>query len=189
METTDFGMIAGQWSSTDCRQFVDLSMFGPWLPGVKVMHASDSALPLYYHHHLLICGMAPISWPRLVGRPLLYSISAFASLGVFLFGYDQGVMSGIITGPHFRNYFNSPTPIEVGTMVAVLEVGAFITSIAAGQIGDIIGRRGTLFAGAVVFAIGGAVQTLTTGFYVMVVGRVISGLGVGLLSWVFVFLI
>ncbi|KAI9445090.1 general substrate transporter [Lactarius indigo] len=126
--------------------------------------------------------MAPVSWPRLVGRPLLYSISAFASLGVFLFGYDQGVMSGIITGPHFRKYFNSPNSLEVGTMVAVLEVGAFITSIAAGQVGDIIGRRGTLFAGAVVFGIGGAVQTLTTGFYVMVVGRVISGLGVGLLS-------
>jgi hypothetical protein len=28
--------------------------------------------------------MAPVSWPRLVGRPLLYSITAFASLGVFL---------------------------------------------------------------------------------------------------------
>ncbi|KAF8269317.1 general substrate transporter [Lactarius quietus] len=129
--------------------------------------------------------MAPVSfgsWPRLVGRPLLYSISAFASLGVFLFGYDQGVMSGIITGPHFRKYFNYPSSLEVGTMVAVLEIGAFITSIAAGKVGDIIGRRGTLFAGAVVFGIGGAVQTLTTGFYVMVVGRVISGLGVGLLS-------
>ena len=115
-------------------------------------------------------------------------------------------MSGIITGPHFRNYFNSPGSLEVGTMVAVLEVGAFstssmlgafqcdyltfpqVTSLAAGQIGDIVGRRGTLFAGAVIFAIGGAVQTLTTGFYVMVIGRVISGLGVGLLSWVFAFL-
>ncbi|KAI0274743.1 general substrate transporter [Gloeopeniophorella convolvens] len=120
--------------------------------------------------------------PRLVGQPLLYTISAFASLGVFLFGYDQGVMSGIITGPHFRKFFDSPSPIEVGTMVAVLEIGAFITSIAAGQVGDIIGRRGTLLTGAVVFGIGGAVQTFTTGFRVMVVGRVISGLGVGLLS-------
>ena len=90
-------------------------------------------------------------------------------------------------------------------MVAVLEVGAFsksagtvlcldlsevlstgaysaVTSVAAGQIGDIVGRRGTLFSGAVVFAIGGAIQTLTPGFWVMVVGRIISGLGVGLLS-------
>lgn len=34
-------------------------------------------------------------------------------------------MSGIITGPHFRKFFNNPGPIEVGTMVAVLEIGAF----------------------------------------------------------------
>jgi hypothetical protein len=34
-------------------------------------------------------------------------------------------MSGIITGPHFRRYFNHPKAIELGTMVAILEVGAF----------------------------------------------------------------
>jgi hypothetical protein len=34
-------------------------------------------------------------------------------------------MSGIITGPYFKNYFNQPTDIQVGVMVAVLEVGAF----------------------------------------------------------------
>ncbi|CDO73512.1 hypothetical protein BN946_scf185013.g147 [Trametes cinnabarina] len=119
---------------------------------------------------------------RLVGQPLLYAISVFASLGVFLFGYDQGVMSGVITGPYFRKFFNEPTAIEVGTMVAVLEIGAFVTSVAAGRVGDTLGRRGTLFSGAVVFAIGGAIQTFTLGFWTMVVGRIISGLGVGLLS-------
>ncbi|KAF8414704.1 general substrate transporter [Boletus edulis BED1] len=67
-------------------------------------------------------------------------------------------------------------------MVAVLELGALATSIAAGRVGDIIGRKGTLFVGALVFTIGGAVQTFTTGFYVMIIGRVISGFGVGLLS-------
>ncbi|KAK7468783.1 hypothetical protein VKT23_003284 [Stygiomarasmius scandens] len=119
---------------------------------------------------------------RLVGQPLLYAISVFASLGVFLFGYDQGVMSGIITGPFFRKYFDTPDAFEIGTMVAVLEVGAFITSVAAGRVGDIIGRKGTLFIGALVFTVGGAVQTLTNGFWTMIVGRVISGFGVGLLS-------
>ncbi|KAJ7786197.1 general substrate transporter [Mycena metata] len=119
---------------------------------------------------------------RLVGQPLLYAISIFASLGVFLFGYDQGVMSGVITGPHFVKYFNEPTPGEIGMMVAVLEIGAFFTSIAAGRVGDMIGRKGTLFLGAVIFTIGGAVQTFTLGFWSMIVGRVISGCGVGLLS-------
>ncbi|TFY77217.1 hypothetical protein EWM64_g6795 [Hericium alpestre] len=138
-------------------------------------------------HHLCPCSMSDVaprrSRRRLVGQPLLYSISIFASLGVFLFGYDQGVMSGIITGPHFRKFFNSPGSVELGTMVAVLEIGAFITSLAAGRVGDIIGRRGTLFIGAIVFGIGGAIQTFTTGFSVMVVGRIISGFGVGLLSY------
>ena len=50
--------------------------------------------------------------------------------------------------------------------------------------GDIIGRKGTLFAGAFIFTIGGAIQTFTTGFHVMIIGRVVSGFGVGLLSWV-----
>lgn len=38
---------------------------------------------------------------------------------------NASVMSGVITGPHFRKYFNEPGPVEVGTMVAVLEIGAF----------------------------------------------------------------
>ncbi|KIY51546.1 general substrate transporter [Fistulina hepatica ATCC 64428] len=119
---------------------------------------------------------------RLVGQPLLYAISIFASLGVFLFGYDQGVMSGIITSSQFNAFFKGPSSIETGSMVAILEIGAFATSLAAGQVGDIIGRKGTLFLGALVFTIGGAVQTFTTGFIVMLIGRIVSGFGVGLLS-------
>ncbi|KAI4521745.1 general substrate transporter [Schizophyllum commune Loenen D] len=126
--------------------------------------------------------MAPSRERRLVGQNLLYAISIFASLGVFLFGYDQGVMSGLITGPHFTRFFQQPTALETGSMVAMLEIGAFITSLAAGRVGDTIGRKGTLFIGAVVFTIGGAVQTFTPGFVIMVVGRIISGFGVGLLS-------
>ncbi|KAJ7225628.1 general substrate transporter [Mycena pura] len=127
---------------------------------------------------------SPPSYRRLglVGQPLLYAISIFASLGVFLFGYDQGVMSGIITGNYFIEYFNEPTAGELGMMVSVLEIGAFVTSLAAGRVGDILGRRGTLFLGALVFTVGGAVQTFTVGFWSMIVGRVVSGFGVGLLS-------
>ncbi|KAF9447011.1 hypothetical protein P691DRAFT_732189 [Macrolepiota fuliginosa MF-IS2] len=130
----------------------------------------------------MVAPMYPKPRRRLVGKSLLYAISMFASLGVFLFGYDQGVMSGVITGPHFINFFQTPNAIRVGTMVAVLEIGAFATSIAAGRVGDIIGRKGTLFVGAVVFTLGGVVQTFTVGFWTMVLGRIVSGFGVGLLS-------
>ena len=40
----------------------------------------------------------------------------------------------------------------------------------------------TLFCGAVLFTVGGAIQTFTVGYVVMVIGRVVAGFGVGLLS-------
>lgn len=139
--------------------------------GERLQNWVSVFLSFYNHnHHLPTCNMATLlsgSRPRLVGRPLLYSITAFASLGVFLvshhfhtsttcshsqsFSLDmtkgessyikfgtgwsshcRSVMSGIITGPHFRKYFNSPGSLEVGTMVAVLEIGAFSTYSALG---------------------------------------------------------
>lgn len=59
-----------------------------------------------------------------------------------------------------------------------------VTSVAAGRIGDGIGRKGTLFIGALIFTIGGVIQTFTLGFWSMVIGRIVSGFGVGLLSYV-----
>jgi len=130
--------------------------------------------------------MAPNDGPSrmhgLHGKKLIYFTSVFVSLGVFLFGYDQGVMSGIITGTYFKSYFNQPTRAEIGTMVAILEVGAFISSLGVGRIGDILGRRRTILYGAVIFVIGGAFQTFATGMPMMMLGRIIAGLGVGALS-------
>ncbi|KAK0389781.1 hypothetical protein NLU13_3354 [Sarocladium strictum] len=118
----------------------------------------------------------------LTGKALVYFTSIFVSLGVFLFGYDQGVMSGILTGPYFIDYFDHPSRGLVGTMVAILEVGAFISSLAVGRIGDIIGRRRTIFYGSCVFLVGGALQTFANGMPLMMLGRLIAGFGVGTLS-------
>ncbi|KUJ08630.1 uncharacterized protein LY89DRAFT_711641 [Mollisia scopiformis] len=118
----------------------------------------------------------------LTGKPLVYFTSVFVSLGVFLFGYDQGVMSGIITGPFFKDYFNQPTRAEVGTMVAILEIGAFCSSLVVGRVGDIIGRRRTIFYGSCIFFTGGALQSFANGMPMMLLGRIIAGVGVGMLS-------
>lgn len=118
----------------------------------------------------------------LTGKPLLYFTSIFVSLGVFLFGYDQGVMSGIITGPYFIDYFGHPSKAAVGTMVAILEIGAFISSLIVGRLGDIIGRRKTILYGSCIFFVGGALQTLASTLAMMMLGRIIAGLGVGMLS-------
>ena len=67
-------------------------------------------------------------------------------------------------------------------MVAILEVGAFIASISVGRIGDMLGRRRTILWGSVIFFIGGGLQTVSNGMPMMILGRIIAGLGVGALS-------
>lgn len=86
------------------------------------------------------------------------------------------------SGPYFKDYFNQPSRAEIGTMVAILEVGAFISSISVGRIGDVLGRRKTILYGAIIFTIGGALQSFATGMPMMMVGRITAGLGVGALS-------
>jgi len=67
-------------------------------------------------------------------------------------------------------------------MVAILEVGAFVASLSVGRIGDVIGRRKTILYGALIFLVGGFLQTFANGMPMMMVGRIIAGLGVGALS-------
>lgn len=67
-------------------------------------------------------------------------------------------------------------------MVAILEIGAFISSLIVGRLGDIIGRRKTILYGSCIFFTGGALQTMATSMTMMMFGRIIAGLGVGMLS-------
>ena len=85
-------------------------------------------------------------------------------------------------GWYFKDYFDQPSRATIGTIVAILEVGALISSLLVGRIGDLIGRRKTILYGSIVFFIGGAFQTFATGVPMMMVGRIIAGLGVGALS-------
>ena len=89
---------------------------------------------------------------------------------------------GVDRGSFFKDYFNQPTRAEIGTMVAILEVGAFISSLSVGRIGDMIGRRKTILYGSVIFFIGGALQTFANGMPMMILGRIVAGFGVGALS-------
>jgi MFS family permease len=85
-------------------------------------------------------------------------------------------------GWYFRDYFNQPTRAEIGTVVAILEIGALIASLLVGKIGDLIGRRRTILYGSMIFFVGGIFQTFATSLALMMLGRIIAGLGVGALS-------
>lgn len=118
----------------------------------------------------------------LVGKPLLYFTSIFVSLGVFLFGFEQGLMSSLLTNKYFKSYYNHPTPVEVGTMIAILEIGALVSSFYAGKIGDKVGRRRTIRYGSFIFVVGGLIQTSSVTIVNLGAGRLISGIAIGFLT-------
>lgn len=67
-------------------------------------------------------------------------------------------------------------------MVAILEIGAFISSLFAASLADTKGRRRTMLIGAITFCVGGVIQTVTWSYNMMCLGRIVSGFGVGMLS-------
>ncbi|MEQ1951847.1 sugar porter family MFS transporter [Mesorhizobium sp. CN2-181] len=93
-----------------------------------------------------------------------------------LFGYDQGVISGALSGIK-RALGLSPLLIEVVTSWVTL--GALFGSLAAGELADRIGRKKTVLTAAVLFILGALIQASAPHTAVLVAGRLVVGFGVG----------
>lgn len=99
-----------------------------------------------------------------------FLVSVFASLGSLLYGYDLGVIAGAVASDNFVSTF-SPTKAEVGAVVSVFTGGAFFGAFFAGPAGDSLGRKKTILLGALVFILGGALQTGARGLSYLYAGR------------------
>lgn len=118
---------------------------------------------------------------NVTGKPLLYLITATSSSGFLLFGYDNGVFSGIDVLPWFLTTFSTSTSI-FSTINAIFLVGAALGALVAFVVGNRLGRRYTIFTGCVVGGVGAVVQGTPTKVAQLLLGRIISGVGVGILT-------
>ncbi|EMC97586.1 hypothetical protein BAUCODRAFT_23853 [Baudoinia panamericana UAMH 10762] len=122
----------------------------------------------------------------LTGAKLSILVSVIATSGFLLFGYDQGVMSGIITGEDFNNYF--PQTKNNSTwqafVTAIYEVGCLLGAIFQLMCGDAIGRRRAIILGASIMIIGVIIQvTAFSGANAtaqFIIGRTVTGIGNGI---------
>ena len=97
-------------------------------------------------------------------------------LGGFLFGYDQGVVSIILTTDQFINVYprisdNAPSgAFWKGFLTALLQLGAVIGAFNQGWIADKISRKRSITLAACIFVVGSAMQTGSSD-YVLLVGE------------------
>ncbi|CAI7636968.1 unnamed protein product [Penicillium viridicatum] len=114
-------------------------------------------------------------------------IGLFASLGGLVYGYNQGMFAQVLTMPAFQaatQDYAKETGIKQGMLTSILELGAWVGTLANGYLADALGRRLTVLVAVVVFCIGVIVQACTQSPDFVFGGRFVTGLGVGSLSMV-----
>ncbi|GFR94259.1 proton myo-inositol cotransporter [Elysia marginata] len=109
----------------------------------------------------------------------VYVLSALATIGGFLFGYDIGIVAGsmLFIQPYFELSTFWQEAIVSGTVGA-----AAVAALMAGWLTDRVGRKPTVMASSVVFTVGGVLMGAAPSKEVLLLGRIVAGLGVGLAS-------
>jgi MFS transporter, SP family, sugar:H+ symporter len=112
-------------------------------------------------------------------------------MGGFMFGADTGQISGfLIMKDYLRRFANDRgngiykfNNVREGLIVGLISIGALFGALIAAPLSNKYGRRTVMIAAAIVFWVGNTVQiTAQWAWYQIMIGRFISGLGIGSLS-------
>lgn len=126
------------------------------------------------------------------GQSLSYAVVAIAGIDFLLFGYDQGVMSGLLTLPSFLSVFpeldvaNPPPGVSAshtstiqGTTVSSYNLGCFVGAVSTIWLGNKLGRKRAIMLAAVIMTIGATLEAAAPSLGLFIAGRVIMGSGTG----------
>lgn len=79
-------------------------------------------------------------------------------------------------------YFATPDAATTGGIVAGFSAGAVLGSLSAAWLGDILGRKKTIFVGGCISALGCSFQTGAATVGMLIAGRILKGVAVGILT-------
>ncbi|KAF8837082.1 general substrate transporter [Paxillus ammoniavirescens] len=119
---------------------------------------------------------------RIAGNP--YIVGSFACIGGGLFGLDISSMSGVLNNEAYFNVFKNPGSNAQGAIVASMPAGSIVGSLAVTSLADRIGRKNTIILASAIWVLGGVIQCAAINRGMLVAGRVIAGISVGLSSTV-----
>ena len=110
-------------------------------------------------------------------RRYVIGIVATSSLGSFLWGYSFSIMAGAML--LIEDHFNLNV-LWHETIVSALVGGATVGAAIAGTLNDKFGRWKVMMLSAILHAIAAAVMALAFSAVVLVIGRTVAGLAIGI---------
>ncbi|KAG0289042.1 myo-inositol transporter [Dissophora globulifera] len=116
----------------------------------------------------------------------LYLLIVCLAIGGFLFGYDTGVIAGALLP--IKEEFGL-TSQQQEFIVGGTTLGAILGGLLAGALSDLIGRKPVTLLSSTIFVIGAALMTFAHEYWLLLLGRVVVGVGVGRLVTMNVLLI
>jgi MFS transporter, SP family, sugar:H+ symporter len=106
-------------------------------------------------------------------------IASVAALGGLLFGYDSAVINGAVSA--IEDHFQVGSA-ALGFAVASALLGCVVGALTAGRLADRIGRLHVMRIAALLFLISAIGTGLANSVWLVVVFRVVGGIGVGVAS-------
>ncbi|SCU77286.1 LAFA_0A00826g1_1 [Lachancea sp. 'fantastica'] len=110
-----------------------------------------------------------------------HTIAILAVSGTIL-GMDISSMSVFLGMDYFNRFFKNPGPISQGMMTGANPVGGFIGCVLFGFLTDKMGRVSTFQLVASTWIVGSIISALVVNVAMLVAGRLVRGVAVGLLS-------
>lgn len=108
----------------------------------------------------------------------------FPALGGFLYGYDIGATSSASLSIESSSLSGTDwydlSSLELGLVESGSLYGALLGSALAFTVAEYLGRRRELMTASVFYILGGALQAAAPDFAVLVIGRLVYGLGIGM---------
>lgn len=140
------------------------------------------------------------------GATLNWAIGCIASCGFLMFGYDQGVLSGLLTLDDFQKNQALMTPLDESNAlcwdengdrderychgdantqaagVALYQIGCFLGAVLILFYGETWGRRSSTFWGSAIMILGTIMQAGSFEYGLFISGRVVGGVGNGMVT-------
>lgn len=106
-------------------------------------------------------------------------IAAISCISGLMFGIDISSMSAFLDEHSYTSYFNTPSTTMQSFITAAMSLGSFFGSLASSFISEPFGRRASLLLCGFFWCVGAAIQSSAQNQAQLIIGRFISGFGVG----------